>query len=267
VAHGTAKAWLAGVFDRAAATYDGPGGGYHDRFGERLVTAAGVRAGDRVLDIACGRGAVLVPAARVVGSEGRVLGVDLSTEMVRLARERMAAAGLAAETAVMDAEQLDVPDASFDVVLCAFGVFFLPDPERAVAGFRRVLADGGTAALSTWGAEDPRWQWEGDLLADTAVERRTVRRPFDEAAELAELLTGAGFEDVSVEASHLDIRFEDADEWWAWKWSYSFRGILEQLPDAAIERVRAQARRHIDAMDEGDGLPLHLEALFAVGRR
>ncbi len=57
------KAWLAGVFDRAAPTYDKVAGAYHDHFGERLVELAGVRPGDAVLDVACGRGAVLVPAA------------------------------------------------------------------------------------------------------------------------------------------------------------------------------------------------------------
>jgi ubiquinone/menaquinone biosynthesis C-methylase UbiE len=265
VAEGADKRWLAGVFDRAAATYDDPGGGYHDEFGERLVRASGVRACDRVLDVACGRGAVLEPAARVVGRRGRVIGVDLSTEMVRLAGERAATAGLEAATAVMDAEQLDLPDESFDAVLCAFGVFFLPNPERAMAEFRRVLVPGGTVALSTWGAEDPRWDWEIALLSDIAVERRAVQRPFDQPAELEALLVDAGFGDVRVEASHLEVEFADAEEWWAWKWSYSYRGILEQLAPARVERLRAEAEQRLETMT--DGLRLQLEALFAIGCR
>jgi ubiquinone/menaquinone biosynthesis C-methylase UbiE len=263
----TAKAWVSAVFDRAAETYDGPGGGYHDQFGERLVRAAGVQTGDKVLDVACGRGAVLVPAARVVGTTGRVLGVDLSPEMVRLAGRRVTDCGLLAETAVMDAERLDLPDASFDVVLCAFGVFFLPEPERAATEFRRVLAPGGTVAVSTWGAEDPRWEWEGGLLADVTVERRAVQRPFGQPADLEALLAGAGFDDLRVEVSHLDVRFSDADEWWAWKWSFSYRGILEQLPDERVQRLRVEAGRQLERLDDGNGLPLHLEALFAIGHR
>ncbi len=261
-----AKGWLAGVFDRAAPTYDEVAGAYHDHFGSRLVEQAGVRPGDVVLDVACGRGAVLVPAAARVGPSGRAVGVDLSSEMVRLARERVDTAGFSAELHVMDAEQLDVPAGSFSVVLCGFGVFFLPDPERALAGFLRALAPGGSVGLSTWGAEDERWSWEDDLLADVVVERRAVRRPFDRPADLDALLRGAGFEDVIVQAEHHEVRLADADEWWAWKWSYSLRGMLEQLPPARLERLRREASARIAEMHTEDGLPLRLEALIALGR-
>jgi ubiquinone/menaquinone biosynthesis C-methylase UbiE len=233
----------------------------------RLVELAGVRAGDAVLDVGCGRGAVLVPAAARVGESGRAVGVDLSPAMVHLARERVAAAGLDAEVHVMDGEQLDVPEGSFSTVLCGFGIFFLPDPERAVAGFHRALGAGGSVALSTWGAEDERWSWEDDLLADVVVERRAVRRPFDRADDLEELLRGAGFEDVVVRIEHHDVSLADADEWWAWKWSYSLRGLLEQLPPERLEQLRRDASKRIATMYVDGGLPLRLEALIALGRR
>ena len=261
------KEWLAGVFDRAAPTYDEVAGAYHDHFGVRLVELAGIRPGDAVLDVGCGRGAVLVPAATRVGPSGRAVGVDLSPAMVRLARQRVEAAGVDAEVHVMDAEHLDVPDGSFSTVLCGFGIFFMPDPERAVEGFRRALVEDGSIGMSTWGAEDERWSWEDDLLADVVVERRAVRRSFDRPADLEELLRGAGFEEVVVRTEHHDVRLADADEWWAWKWSYSLRGVLEQLPPPRVERLRVEASDRIAAMQADGGLPLRLEALVALGRR
>jgi SAM-dependent methyltransferase len=242
-------------------------GSYHDHFGIRLVELAAVAEGDTVLDVACGRGAVLVPAAGRVGASGGVLGVDLSPEMVRLARQRVAESGFAAKVRVMDAENLDVPDESHSVVLCGFGLFFLPDPVRAVAGFKRVLSPGGTVGLSTWGVEDERWSWEDDLFADVVVERRAVRRSFDRLDELETLLRGAGFADVELLVEHFDVRLADADEWWAWKWSYSLRGLLEQLPRERIERLRGEAFDRIEAMDHTNGLPLRLEALIALAHR
>jgi ubiquinone/menaquinone biosynthesis C-methylase UbiE len=262
-----AKAWLAGVFDRAAPTYDEVAGAYHDHFGARLVELAGVGPGDAVLDVGCGRGAVLIPAAVHVGPSGRAVGVDISPEMVRLARSRVESATLDAELYVMDGERLEVPDGSFSVVLCGFGIFFMPHPDEAVTGFHRALAPGGTVAISTWGAEDGRWSWEDDLFADVVVARRAVQQPFDRADHLGSLLLDAGFDDVEVRAEHHDVRLADADEWWAWKWSYSLRGVLEQLAPERLDRVRREASQQIASMTTDDGIPLRLEALIAVGHR
>ncbi len=258
-----AKTWLAGVFDRAAETYDVVAGAYHDHFGARLVELAGVGAGDAVLDVACGRGAVLVPALAATGPTGRVVGVDLSPEMVRLAGERVSPG---AEVRVGDAEHLDVTDGAFSKVLCGFGVFFLPHPEEAMAGFRRALRSGGTVAVSTWGAEDERWAWEDELLADVDVERRAVTRPFDQPDDLEALLVRAGFDAVRVRAIHHDVHLADADEWWTWKWSYSLRGLLEQLPPDRLDRLRRDAADRIAAMATPAGLPLRLEALVATAQ-
>jgi ubiquinone/menaquinone biosynthesis C-methylase UbiE len=262
-----AKVWLAGVFDRAAPSYDQPAGGYHRYFGERLVDLADVGPGDSVLDVACGRGAALVPAAARVGSTGRVLGIDLSPEMVRLARESLAAAGVAGEAKVMDAERLELPDSAFTAVLCAFGLFFLPEPARAVAEFHRVLVPGGVVAVSTWGEEDERWAWEDELFADVEVSRRAVVHPFDTPDELRDLLVGAGLEDVAVHAEDHEVRLENEAEWWAWKWSYSLRGILEQLPADRLERLRRQVGERFGSMASGSVLPVRLRALMALGRR
>ena len=102
--------------------------------------------------------------------------------------------------------------------------------------------------MSTWGAEDERWAWEDDLLADVVVERRAVQRPFDRPDDLDALLRGAGFDDVVVHTEQHEVHLADADEWWAWKWSYSLRGMLEQLPQPRLERLRAEA----DGAHRGD---------------
>jgi ubiquinone/menaquinone biosynthesis C-methylase UbiE len=262
-----AKAWLAGVFDRAAPSYDEVAGSYHEHFGRRLVDRAGVSAGERVLDVACGRGAALVPAAQRVGPAGAAVGVDLSPAMVRLARDALGRAGLESRVEVMDGEALAFPDGGFDRALCAFGVFFLPEPERAAAELHRVLRPGGVVALSTWGREDARWAWEDDLLAGVEVERRAIVRPFDDPGSLTELLDGAGFEAIEVAEETVDVRLADADEWWAWKWSYSLRGVLEQLPADQLDAMRRDAAAHLDAMREPEGLPLRLTALVVTASR
>ncbi len=226
---------------------------------------ADIQAGDAVLDVACGRGAVLVPAARQAGPSGRVLGVDFSPEMVRLARERVRAIDLTADVEVMDAEHLEVADASFSVVLCGFGIFFFPSPKQAVAEFRRALAPHGRVARSTWGPEDDRWAWEDDLFADVTVERRAVQSRFDRADDIRELLLPF-FGEVDVRTEDHQVHIADADEWWAWKWSYSLRGVLEQLQPARLDRLRREAYERLAAMRSDGRIPLRLRAHLALAR-
>jgi SAM-dependent methyltransferase len=109
--------------------------------------------GEAVLDVACGTGVVSVAAARAVGPVGRVLGVDLADAMVQASRQRAQDLGLGqAAFERMDAEQLKLPDAGFDLALCALGLMYLPDPDAALRELHRVLRPGGRVVLAVWGA-------------------------------------------------------------------------------------------------------------------
>src|SRR5215472_11226069 len=117
---GDSEAGVVGLFSRAAPTYDRIGPQVFAHFGERLIELTRPAPDAAVLDVATGRGAVLLPAARQVGPGGRVIGIDLSSAMVREIEADIRSAGLSRhiETRQMDAEHLDFPDASFDQVLC-----------------------------------------------------------------------------------------------------------------------------------------------------
>ena len=117
-----------------------------------LLAAAALRGGERVLDVACGTGLVSFAAANAVGPAGDVLGVDLSGGMVDAARQRAQQRGVSNAAFVrMDAERLALPDASFDVVLCALGLMYMPEPEQALREMRRVLRPGGRLVVAVWG--------------------------------------------------------------------------------------------------------------------
>lgn len=112
-----------------------------------LVAAAGVVAGDRVLDVAAGDGsAALVAAARGAS----VVATDLSPVQVARGRARSAAEAAAVAWQVADAEALPFPKASFDVVLSSFGAVFAPDPFAAAGELSRVCRPGGAVALTAW---------------------------------------------------------------------------------------------------------------------
>jgi len=116
----------------------------------RLVRHAGVRRGQRVLDVACGTGVVAVTAARLGAV---VTGLDLTPELLVRARENAAIGGLTINWHEGDAEQLPFPDASFATVVSQFGHMFAPRPAVVVAEMLRVLEPGGTLAFATWPPE------------------------------------------------------------------------------------------------------------------
>ena len=145
------KALVADWFGRAASVYFSPFFSYP---GQRLVECANIQTGVRVLDVCTGTGAVLLPAAQAVGVDGYVTGVDFAEEMVKISSSNIVRRDvLNADVRKMDAENLEFPDASFDCVLCGFGLGYITNIHRALQEIQRVLRPGCTLALSTWGEE------------------------------------------------------------------------------------------------------------------
>jgi SAM-dependent methyltransferase len=127
----------------------------------RMLDLARIRPGQRILDVAAGAGEPAVSAAERVGPGGYVLATDISEGIVELARQVARERGLGqVETRVMDGEKLDLPDASFDAVLCRLGLMYMPHPVTALREWRRALRAGGRVAVAvfstpernSWGA-------------------------------------------------------------------------------------------------------------------
>ena len=121
----------------------------------RLLEMADIRPGERVLDVACGTGLVTCHVARQVGESGTVIGVDVAGKMVAYAQQVAANQRLRQVTwARMDAEELLLPDGTFDVALCALGLMYVPHPVQALQEMYRVLKPGGRAVAAVWGRRD-----------------------------------------------------------------------------------------------------------------
>jgi ubiquinone/menaquinone biosynthesis C-methylase UbiE len=140
--------------------------------GRRVVELAGVEPGMTVLDAVCGAGNAAIPAAQ---AGARVTGLDISPDMLAVARERGADYMIEIDWVEGDVQALPFPDASFDRVLSVFGHMFAPDHERTAAELRRVLRPGGAIGVASWTAES--WGTEEhvtELLGAASFERGTV---------------------------------------------------------------------------------------------
>jgi ubiquinone/menaquinone biosynthesis C-methylase UbiE len=259
---------IAGVFSRAASTYDTvvP---FFTRFGQRLVDLADLRPGQRVLDLGCGRGATLFPAAAAVGPEGSVLGTDLADEMVALLAADIERRGVVnASVRQLDAHALDLEDESFDVVLSGFLLHLLPRPEQAAAEIWRVLRPGGRCVASSPRTSAGEWDFLGRLFR-TYGPRATspVLMPFRPDFDLAATLAAAGFRVMDTVDETGEFRFAGGDQWWEWAWTHGMRGLFEALPAGALAELRESIVAELDQRTTADGLVLAQPAQFVIAER
>jgi O-methyltransferase/aklanonic acid methyltransferase len=255
-----AKARVAAAFERMAPTY-GSRLPLFDLFGRDLVAEVQLHDGDRVLDIACGRGACLRPACEAVGRSGRVLGVDLSPQMIALTAEELRRDGISnAEVRVGDAEDLEIDDESFDAVLCGFCVPLFSQPRTALAEFRRVLRPSGRFGASTPADRWIDYPWVFDALDEVGVEhefRRSAQpNPVSAPEGLSAYLGDAGFDQISITRTQRRFVFPDLEALMQW-WRAHFLGpVLARMTDDQRHRFREACTRRLANHETADGFEL-----------
>ena len=238
------KSASAAAYSAAADTFDDPVLSFWDRFGRETVRRAGLRPGDTVLDACCGTGASALPAAQAVGPTGSVLGIDIAEPALELARAKAAALDLSnVEFRVRDVEATGLPSASFDAVVCVFGVFFLPDMVGAVRELWRLVRPGGVLAVTIWG---PRWLEPGTAAFWQAVGAEDPAlvggfHPWTrvtDAAGLRDLFAAAGAAVPATEEEPGTHPLADPEDWWKLVLGTGYRATVIKLEPAAAQRVR-----------------------------
>jgi SAM-dependent methyltransferase len=242
----------------------------------RLLELSALRPGERVLELACGPGGVGLAAAELVGPDGEVVVSDVVAEMTSIAAARAEARGLANVRArVLDLEEIDEPDASFDVVLCREGLMFAADPARAAGEIRRVLRPGGRVAIAVWGPR-ARNPWLGVVMdalsaqSGKPIPPHGVPGPFSlgDSDGLAALLRGAGLSEVVVGELPTPLVARSFEEWWATTSALAgpLSQVLAGLPEPASQALRDRLRGAIRAYETPTGVELPGLTLLASGR-
>jgi SAM-dependent methyltransferase len=242
---------------------------------ERLTLAcvdrAGLRAGERVLDLATGPGVAALAAARAVGPGGAVQGIDISAQMIAEATSRASALGAAnVSFARADMETTDAPDGAFDAVVSAFGLMFAADRRAAAQEIARVLAPGGRASVVVWGRRSACAWAEVFPIVDARVESEVCPMFFATGVPgaLRALFELAGLVDVVEERVPVTLEWASGDE--------AATAMLEGGAVALAWKrfspeVRAAVRQEylasIAAFRRGAGYAIPAEVVFATARR
>jgi ubiquinone/menaquinone biosynthesis C-methylase UbiE len=203
-----------------------------------LVDAAHLVAGKRALDLACGTGVVARAAARRVGVAGKVIGLDLNPAMIAVARSLSQPNGAKIEWCQGSAVGLPLKLGSVNVVLCQQGLQFFPDKLTALREINRVLDTRGRLAISVWNSSGLYNSVVGDTLARfvsrEAAARFLVSRQAPSGEELKHLTTEAGFLDVDVHVSRIDVHLPCVEQF-----------VLDHLSATPVAPVIATLDREV----------------------
>lgn len=236
-----------------------------------LVREASLRPGERVLDVGCGTGVVARLAARDVGPDGAVVGLDVNPGMLAVARA-VTPPESAIEWYEADAEELPLADATFDVVLSQMSLQFVADRSGGLREMRRVLAPGGRLALNVPGPIPAMFE----ILADAMVRHVDPRAggfvgavfALHEEAEVVGLLEGAGFREVAARADTDGLRLPPARDFlWQYVESTPLAALVAQADEAARAALESDVVDGWRAFAEGDGMRLPLRVVTATARR
>lgn len=228
-------------WDKASLYYDS---GWQDQLWpaqERLLASTNIKPGDKVLDVSCGSGLVTLPIAEAVSSTGSVTGIDLSDGMLDKARSRTNELNFShVSYKLMDAENLDFEDDSFDAVVCSLGLMYFPYPEKALKEMYRVAKPGAEVSTLVWGARK-ECGWASIFpIVDKRVKSDVCPLFFQLGTgnALKSAFESAGFMDVSSNRFSLDLNFEDGKQacvaaFWGGAVALAYQKFDEQTRDEA----------------------------------
>jgi ubiquinone/menaquinone biosynthesis C-methylase UbiE len=245
---------------------------------QAVIELAAPVEGERVLDLACGTGIVARTVAPLVGSNGAVVGVDVLPGMLAVARSLPEPDGATIEWREGDATALDLPGASFDLVVCQQGLQFFPDRAAAAAEIHRVLAPDRRFVAAVWQgiARQPFWkaftEIEARNLAPLGLSTEDVKLPFSwgDAERMRSLLEEAGF--ASIELSTTMVMANFAAETFVEDLEYPYGALVPGFvedPDrfaAFVDAVKEQSRDVLEAYRRDDRIMFETPANLVVAR-
>lgn len=242
---------------------------------EKMLDQAGIKEGSRVLDVAAGDGGQSVAAAQRVGSSGEVLATDISPEFVRLANVVASNMGLAQLRAeVMDAEHLTLQADQYDAVISRLGLMYLPNLQKGLAEFKRVLREHGrvSAVVFTTAEKTPFFSIPVKLIR----ERRGLPPPepgqpgpfsLGVPEVLSDQLKTAGFRNIREQTIEAPLRFASTEECVRWRREAS--GTLQQmlvgLNEEAKEEIWADIEKALRVFETDRGFESPCELLICAG--
>jgi len=262
------KQQVADLYNQRSDFYDH--GYFHPLLAHRLVESATIEPGQKVLDIATGTGLVAIEVAQLVGVDGQVVGVDISTGLLNQAEQKIRAASLNNIKLILaDAETLDFPDYSFDIILCCSALPLMTNVPGDLRLWRRFLKPEGLIGLCVF-AETA---FVAGVVLQQVAKRYSVSLLFSDLTGTEEkchaLLQETGFEDIEVKTEQLGsyISLNQAQKTWDGSLNHPLCRPLKQLSPEQLEQTKIEYFAELEALVTDQGIWNDITTLFVFGRK
>lgn len=256
-------------FNRRTA-YDQEGS-LHPRLANLLLECVHLQKGQKILDIATGTGLIAIPAAQMVGAEGYVVGVDMSSGMLNQARQKIEALGLKnIELIEADADYLDLADASFDVIFCSSALVYLANIPAAFKNWYRWLKKGGIVAFSCFSESSFITPIVIKACAKHGVFLPNINEPLGTPERCHNLLQQAGFQDIKVKTEQLGEYLSLNDRRLLWNgrfWFHPTGNPLLQLSQEKTEELQAEYRADVESLATDKGVWFEIATYFVLAQK
>jgi ubiquinone/menaquinone biosynthesis C-methylase UbiE len=265
------KQKVTAIFDNVAAGYDNAALRFFPFCADQIVGLLKPTPGQKVLDVATGTGAVAVALAQALRPGGRVIGIDLSEAMLARAEHNIRKMALDnVDLFQMDAERLEFKRDYFDASVCSFGLFFVPQMDKALRELVRVTKPGGTVLFTSFAAsafQPMRQKMFADLAefgvnpADLHLSSEKLTSPQD----CLSLMEQAGLLDTRVQEKQLGYHLQSAEDWWTIIWNSGSRRLINQLNDDQRAQFRIKHAAEIQKLATDKGIWMDVQVLFSSG--
>lgn len=263
------KQQVADVYSHRSNNYDDEGD-FHPRLAHRLIECVVIHKGQKILDIATGTGLVAIEVAQLVGSEGKVIGVDISAGMLDQAKRKIEAVGLSnIELRQADAEALEFLDNSFDRVLCCTALPLMTNLQATLRLWYRFLKPDGLIGLCVF-AETA---FVTGVVLQKVAQRYGVSLIFNNLTGTEKkcytLLQQAGFKDVEVKTAQYGgyISLSAAKKSWERSLNFPLCRPLEQLSTEQLQQAKADYFTQLEALETDQGIWNDITTFFVLGRK
>ena len=265
------KQRVVNVFDTIATGYDHSALRFFSFTAKRVIKILNPEPGQKVLDIATGTGAVAIACSQAVNPEGRVIAIDLSQPMLDMALQNVQRMGLSnIDQFQMDADALEFHKNYFDHSICSFGLFFLPDMQKALAEWIRITKPGGKVVFTSFSENsfDPMVKLFVEQLESYGVEMNNppfAAQRLSDPEVCLELMREVGLESVGVELEQVGYHIQCIDDWWAVVWNSGMRGLVQRLSEEQQLEFKTQHLESVHSLFSEKGLWLNVEVLVSQG--